>query len=186
MKAIQEKYENDKDESVAFVMLNVKGKDLLAIDELNDDLNEKDINTYKMLGLSDEPFKQVSYYYPFSGDNISNTYNSKDEIKAQKDLSKAFSYKYTYDYDKENLDLLFANIDDPTQTMDSIINYIISKQGNFGTIEEWDSFKNEVNEYCKAGGSRNDKEITVSSWRKFKRVINKSLSNPIFLMEYER
>ena len=42
MKAIQEKYlqNGDGDDSVAFVMFNVKGRDLLAIDEPNNDLTE--------------------------------------------------------------------------------------------------------------------------------------------------
>ncbi len=180
MKAIQEKYVKKEKESVAFVMLNVKGRDLLAIDEINEELKDKDKEIYKMLELTDEPFQNVNYYYPNERNNISNTYHSKDDIESQKELNKAFSYKYTYEYDKDNLDLLFSNIDDPAQTMDSIINYIISGQGNFSSIEEWGKFKSEVNEYCKAGNNRSDKEITVSSWRKFKRVINKSLNNPIF------
>ena len=39
--------------------------------------------------------------------------------KAKK--KKAKKFKYIYKYDKENLDLMFANIDDSTQTMESII-----------------------------------------------------------------
>ncbi|MEW6551099.1 MAG: ATP-binding protein [Campylobacterota bacterium] len=180
MKAIQEEYLKKEDDSVAFVMLNVKGRDLLAIDEINSDLNENDKKLYEMLGLSAKPFENVNYYYPYSRDNFSNTYHSKEYIQEQKYLNKAYTYKFTYEHDKENLDLLFANIDDPTQTMDSIVNFIISGQGKFSTIEEWETFKNEINEYCQAGNSRNDKEITVSSWRKFKRIVNKSLNNPIF------
>ncbi len=180
MKAIQEEYSKKENESVAFVMLNVKGRDLLAIDEINEDLTDKDKEIYKMLKLTDEPFQNVSYYYPNERNNISNTYHTKEDMKNQKDLNKAFSYKYTYENDKDNLDLLFSNIDDPTQTMDSIINYIISGQDNFNSIEEWEAFKSQIDENCKAGNKSNNKEITVSSWRKFKRVINKSLNNPIF------
>jgi DNA helicase HerA-like ATPase len=181
MKAIQEKYLEDDNESVAFVMLNVKGRDLLAIDEINGELRDEDKKIYKMLGLSDKPFRNVKYYYPNERQGVSNTYHSKGDIENQRRLGKAFSYKYIYEYDKDNLDLLFSNIDDPTQTMDSIINYIISGQGNFNTIENWRDFRSEVDEYCKAGSSRNDKEITVSSWRKFKRIVNKSTkNNPIF------
>lgn len=180
MKAIQEKYSKIGNESVAFVMLNVKGRDLLAIDEINEDLTDKDKEIYKMLKLTDEPFQNVSYYYPNERNNISNTYHTKEDMKNQKDLNKAFSYKYTYEHDKDNLDLLFSNIDDPTQTMDSIINYIISGQDNFNSIEGWEAFKSQIDENCKAGNKSNNKEITVSSWRKFKRVINKSLNNPIF------
>ena len=179
MKAIQEEYKQ-KDESVAFVMLNVKGKDLLAIDEINEELDDSDKEIYEMLGLNATPFENVNYYYPYSRENISNTYQSKDYIDKQKELNKAYHYKFIYEDDKDNIDLLFSNIDDPNGTMESIINYIISGQGNFNSIEEWSSFLKEVGELCKTGNSRSDKEITVSSWRKFKRVVSKSLSNPIF------
>ena len=179
MKAIQDEYMKKDEENVAFVMLNVKGRDLLAIDEPNDEFKEYDRSLYEMLGLSDKPFQNVNYYYPYASNNISNTYMAADDIKKQKDYKKAFSYKFTYEFDRDNLDLLLSNIDDPQQTMDSIINYIISGQGRFAAVENWEGFLNEISEHCKAG-NKNDKEITVASWRKFKRVISKSLSNPIF------
>lgn len=182
MKAIQEKYmnSNDEDDSIAFVMLNVKGKDLLAVDEENVNLKEKDKQIYEMLGLSGKPFENVSYYYPNSRDNMSNTYSSPEEITHKKDMNKAYSYKYIYEKDKDNLNLLFSNIDDPNQTIDSIVNYIISGQGAFDSLKNWEQFVQEIDKYCQPGRTNGDKEITVSSWRKFKRVIQKSLHNPIF------
>lgn len=64
--------------------------------------------------------------------------------------------------------------------MDSIINYIITNQGKFGGLEDWEDFLNEVQSNCKAG-SNGDKEITVASWRKFNRIIRKSIyRNEIF------
>ena len=74
---------------------------------------------------------------------------------------------------------MFSNIDDQTGTMDSIVNYIITEQGGFGEIGSWSQFKNKVDEHCKKGKVK-DQEITVMSWRKFKRIINKALSHPIF------
>lgn len=180
MKAIQEQYLKKEDESVAFVMLNVKGRDLLAIDEINEELTSQDKEIYSMLELSDEPFKKVNYYYPNERDNVSSTYHSKEDVQTQKELDKAFSYKFTYDDDKDNLDLLFSNIDDPNQTIDSIINFIINGDGKFGDIEEWESFKDEISNQCQSGKKGYGTEITVSSWKKFKRIINKSLNNPIF------
>ena len=183
LKSIQHKYLNHKNETkddVAFVLLNVKGKDLLAIDEPNDELTSADYEIYKKLELDENPFSNVKYFYPYSDNSISNTYASKQEIESQIELDKAFKYKYIFEKDKDNIDLLFSNVEDPTQTMDSIINYIISEQGNFGNIRNWEQFRNEVDEHCKPGSSK-DKEITVSSWRKFKRIVNKSTkNNPIF------
>mgnify|MGYP006279150985 CR=1 FL=1 len=182
LKSIQHKclINSNANDNLAFVLLNVKGRDLLAIDETNADLSEIDREFYlKKLGLDDEPFKNVKYFYPYADDLISNTYADRKLIAHQEGLDKAFRFKYIFEYDKENLDLLFSNIDDPAQTMDSIINYIISEQGNFGNIRNWNQFLLEVDEHCKAGSSR-DKEITVSSWRKFKRIVRKALNNPIF------
>lgn len=54
-------------------------------------------------------------------------------------------YKYLFetDEDKECLDLLFANVDDPNDTIESIINFIISNSGGFSGIETWEDFKSD-------------------------------------------
>ena len=185
MKAIQEKYlqNTDSDDSIAFVMFNVKGRDLLAIDEPNEDLtDEEKIRYTEMLGLSTEPFQNAKYYYPYSDQSKSKTYSygNNNDIDAQIDTSKGFKYKYVFEDDKLNLDLLFSNIEDSSGTMESIINFIITDQGGFGEITSWSQFINKVGEFTKAGKSGGDKEISVMSWRKFKRVVTKALNNSIF------
>lgn len=116
------------DESVAFIMMNVKGTDLLKIDELNERQNELDLirPIYEKLDLEMSAFKQVSYYYPYSKDYTSYTYEKVSTIKDRLDSHKAYQYKYLFenDEDKECLDLLFANVDDPNDTIESIIDYI--------------------------------------------------------------
>lgn len=181
LKAIQCKYlkSNEQNDNVAFVLLNVKGRDLLGIDEINTDLSSQDTYIYKLLGLDDKPFENVKYFYPYSDNTVFNTYAQRQDIDNQIKYNKAYKYKYIYEYDKDNLDLLFSSIDDPNQTMESIINYIISEQGNFGKIRNWADFLSEVGEHCNVGSSK-EKEITVSSWRKFKRIVRKAISNPIF------
>ena len=191
LKAIQESYmkktkDDLEEDSVAFVLFNVKGKDLLTIDQINDFSDEKNpakekaetIAKYKAMGLSPEPFKNVHYYYPYSIPKTSqwNTYMNAEDVTDNIKKKKAKMFKYVYEYDKDNLDLMFANIDDSTQTMDSIISYIMSGQGKFGSIKDWQSFLDAVNEKCGTGGS-SDKEIPVSSWRKFYRIIKKSIQD---------
>ena len=185
MKAIQEKYlqNTDSDDSMAFVMFNVKGRDLLAIDEPNEDLTNEEKKRYtEMLGLSTEPFQNAKYYYPYSNQSNSKTYSygQDNDIETQIDTNKAFKYKYVFEDDRLNLDLLFSNIEDSTGTMESIINFIITEQGGFGEVASWSQFINKVSEFTKAGKSGGDKEISVMSWRKFKRVITKALNNSIF------
>ena len=197
LKAIQDSYmkndpQNEDEDSVAFVLFNVKGKDLLAIDQLNDFSDERNpeqtqkdtLAKYEKLGLAAEPFKNVQYYYPYSIPQTRhwNTYMTPEEVEDNIKKKKAKKYKYIYKYDKENLDLMFANIDDSTQTMDAIISYIMSGQGKFNQISDWQEFLEAVKEKCSADTSSKDKEIPVASWRKFYRIINKSITdNKIFV-----
>lgn len=192
LKAIQDSYmkksaEVEEEDNVAFVLFNVKGKDLLAIDQLNDFSDERDpeksrketYDIYKKLGLPAEPFKNVQYYYPYSVPKTRqwNTYMTPEEVDDNIKKKKAKKFKYIYKYDKENLDLMFANIDDSTQTMDAIISYIMSGQGDFNKVNDWQEFLEAVKSKCAADSSGKDKEIPVASWRKFYRIINKSITD---------
>lgn len=193
LKAIQDKYINIEDEdgesdSVAFVVFNVKGRDLLAIDELNDfggkaDREQAVMAQYEMLGLSTKPFIQVKYFYPYSTKTKSNSYVPKELFEKQKKSQKAFQYKFTYEQDKDTIDLMFSNVEDSTQTMSGIINQIIDGQNGFNKISTWQSFIRKLEEQCEAGNTANskNKEIGVVSWRKFTRLIKKSVhNNPLF------
>lgn len=95
LKAIQDSYlkkasDDADDDSVAFVLFNVKGRDLLAIDQINDFSDESNpekvkdavFKLYESLGLSPEPFKNVHYYYPYSIKNTRhwNTYLTAEEV----------------------------------------------------------------------------------------------------------
>jgi len=181
LKNIQERYLKDvKDESVAFVFLNVKGRDLLAIDEPNEELPENDRKMYVELGLEIKPFSNVKYFYPYSKDIKSTTYADIKDVKSQQELKKAFQYKYLFEDDKESLDLLFANIDDPTQTMESIVSFITSGEGTFSGITNWEDLKDEIKKYQEKGDTGKDKTISVLSWRKFYRLFRKSLERNLF------
>jgi hypothetical protein len=197
MKAIQDGYlkrENDED-SVAFVLFNVKGKDIMAIDQLNDFADDPDelspeiakgktFELYKKMGLTPEPFKHVHYYLPngISGQAAYNTYLNDDELKDYISLKKAKQYVFNYANDKENLDLFFSNIDDSNQTIDAIQEYIIDGQGGFDKINDWQGFIELVGKHCDSQTSpaKGTKEIPVVSWRKFKRIITKALKHGIF------
>lgn len=183
LRAIQEKFRTEDGETAAFVFFNVKGRDLMAIDEANTDLSEVDKKIYNDLGLSTTPFDNVRYYYPYSKDEVTakaQSYAMPDDIRAQKAMNKAFFYKYTFDKCQDKLDLLLANEDDSTGTLESCVNYIINQEGNFRGINKWDSFSEQVDECTKAGNTGKKNEIQVTSWRKFKRCIRKAINNEIF------
>lgn len=178
MKAIQDYYTINTKESVAFVLMNVKGTDLLSIDEMNGREDElKQIKPiYDILGMDMSPFKNVTYYYPHSADYTTYTYEKEKVIKERMGLKKAYQYKYLFETteDKECLDLLFANVDDPNETIESIINFIISNNGKFNGVETWSDFQAALFEQTKPNKGEQGKEISVLSWRKFYRLFNKA------------
>lgn len=192
LKAIQDKYlfqeEEDENDSVAFVVFNVKGKDLLAIDEPNDfdgkpEKSEKVKEKYEMLHMSTKPFENVKYFYPYSTKDRSNSYVPNELFEKQKKSRKAYQYKFTYEKDKDTLDLMFSNVDDPTQTMAGIINQIADGQNGFNLISTWKSFIEKLESLNEAGNTSKsaNKEIGVLSWRKFTRHIKKLIyKNPLF------
>lgn len=195
MKAIQEQYlkksQDDKD-TVAFVIFNVKGNDLMAIDSKNDfseetsEERDKVYKEYHELGLSTEPFKQVQYFIPYYSNTSAkkSTYLSKDDIEEYIADGRLHKFKYSYEEDKESLEMLFADIDDPQQTMEAIISKIIdSNDPDFSGITTWNDFLQKVDELSQRsqptakGQQRASNEISVLSWRKFKRIINKAIHN---------
>lgn len=196
MKAIQDQYLTaDTDDSVAFVIFNVKGKDLMAIDRPNDfstdqpGEKEQVLAEYKSLGLSTEPFKNVKYYIPFTSSTTAkqSTYLSLDDIRTYMEYGQLKKFKYSYEDDKESLEMLFADIDDPQQTMEAIISKIIDEADpdfGGGHISAWTEFREKVDELSQKSQptrrgtqQRVSNEISVLSWRKFKRIINKATKN---------
>ena len=78
------------------------------------------------------------------------------------------------------MDLLLANEDDSTNTLEACVNFILNGEGQFSGVEQWKTLKETIDEYTKAGNTNSNKEIQVVSWRKFKRCISKAISNDVF------
>ncbi|MDR1973436.1 MAG: ATP-binding protein [Bacteroidales bacterium] len=184
LNAIQHKFRLDDGSTVAFVFFNVKGRDLMAIDEPNTELSAADKSIYEHLQLSTEPFKNVRYYYPYSKDTATanvQSYAKPTDVLRQKDNHKAFAYKFTFEKSQDKLDLLLANEDDSTGTLESCVNYVINGEGNFAGVSKWNTFDEKLNECTKAGANGGHKnEIQVISWRKFKRCVSKAIKNEVF------
>jgi hypothetical protein len=184
LNAIQHKFRLEDGSSAAFVFFNVKGRDLMAIDEANSELSEVDKKIYTELGLSAEPFKNVKFYYPYSKDEAMEnvqSYAKPDDVSRQKENNKAFTYKFTFDKSQDKLDLLLANEDDSTGTLESCVNFVINKEGVFSGIDKWTSLEEAIGKATQAGNKDNkNKEIQVTSWRKFKRCISKAIKNDVF------
>lgn len=177
MKAIQD-YAIKGNESVAFIMMNVKGTDLMKIDQKNERKKELDLikPVYDLLNMEMKPFEQVKYYYPFAKEYTTYTYEKESVLKERLTNKTAAQFKYLFetDEDKECLDLLFANVDDPNETIESIVNFIMANSGDFYGVETWEDFLQVVKSYTQSDKKNTTKEISVMSWRKFYRLFNKS------------
>ena len=184
LKIIQSKFRTEEGETAAFVFFNVKGRDLMAIDEPNLDLPDKDKAIYEELGISTEPFTSVKYFYPYSKDKKTanvQSYAHPDDVKKQIAEQRASLYAFTYDESKDKLDLLMANEDDSTHTLEACVNHIINGASGFHSVKRWDTLKEEIDHCTQAGSGGTKNEIQVVSWRKFKRCISKAISNDIFI-----
>ncbi|MDE6522182.1 MAG: ATP-binding protein [Muribaculaceae bacterium] len=181
LNAIQQKFRFDSGETAAFVLFNVKGRDLMAIDEPNSELSDSDKKIYKDLGLDVEPFHNVRYYYPYGKGGHLQSYAAPEDISSQKSRHIAFPYKFSFEQSLDMLDLLLANEDDSTGTLESCVNFIINGGGEFGNVSKWKTLIDKIDGCTKtgaAGGQKN--EIQVASWRKFKRCVSKAINNDIF------
>ena len=199
MKAIQDQYlsmSDLEDDSVAFVIFNVKGRDLLAIDKENDfdkdapGEKEATLAEYVNLKLSPKPFQHVKYYIPYS-DNLSakqSTYLPKEDVARYIEDEKLKKYKYVYSDDKESIEMMFSNIEDTAQTMESIISKIIDSDDNdFNSLTTWTQFLDKVSDNSMKGSSQKNanNDISVLSWRKFKRIVRKAIQDDMFANRVE-
>lgn len=174
LNALQQKSMQNGAPKVAYIFMNVKGRDLLSVDEESDRLGAVDHAMYKNMDLQEVPFRNVKYFYPYGERGTVKSYVRPDVLDRQLQSGQAKKFKFTFNEDNECLDLLFSNIEDPNQTIESIINYIISKQPPFNNVDSWGAMLEEV-QYMGEKGSSSNKEISVMSWRKFKRIVRKSV-----------
>lgn len=182
-----------KDE-VSIILFNVKGPDLLAIDQENTGLTKAQREEWQKCGLEPKPLENVTYLYPYAKRReryFTSSHPPEDVLDLQVREKRAFNFYYDVDTFKggeegtetdvgrEKLSLLFSDIDDPQSTMDSCIH-------EMGEIEadSWESLREEIEAKTQRGQSGR-KEISVQSWRKFSRLIRTRTEHDIFSSHYE-
>jgi hypothetical protein len=181
-----------KDE-VSIILFNVKGPDLLAIDQENTELKATQKDDWRKCDLEPRPLMNVTYLYPYAKrpeKQFTSSYVPPDVLDAQVQQKRAFNYYYDVDTFKggekgdetdvgrDKMSLLFSDIDDPQGTMESCIQAL-------GEIkaETWEDLRDEIQGKTQAGQS-GPKEIPVQSWRKFSRLIRTKTKHDIFSSEY--
>jgi len=162
-------------DKVTMVIFNVKGNDLLAIDEPNPHLTEAQRNEWEKCGLKPVPFQNVTYLYPFANkpnNGYTLSHVDPDILQKQQQGNRAYNYYYDVDSGRKKLSLLFSDIDDPNATMESIAHQIPEIEA-----DSWDAFRRNIQPKT-TKGSKTD--IPVVSWRKFNRLLRTRTENDLF------
>ena len=113
----------------------------------------------------------------------------KEEEESYIRCDKLKKYKYIFGEDKESIEMMFANVDDSTMTMDSIISKVLdSDDSDFRGIETWEDFEEKLGELRAGGKGQKDNSITVQSWKKFSRIFHKAIQDDMFAnrVNYEK
>ena len=196
LNALQQKYiaqyqkdvENDKEkpQKIAYLIFNVKGRDLLTLDVPNEKLTDEDRRIYtEELGVNPEEFKQVSYYYPYSKkDNRQHTQSNADwdDLHRQFNIEKnAKRYYYNFASCRDKLQYLFANEPDPSGTLESIVSYIMDCGHPFNEhVNSWSEFYNALKQVTIPGNTSTSTNIALASWKKFARIVRKFDAEDLF------
>ena len=105
-----------KKNEVAIIIFNTHKDDLLYIDEIEENITDRDRGLYDLLQISPKPFRGVTYFLPrgIDGKPISVHVPSNHQI---------YSYELKDIYDRLDL-LLSSETYDPRYNLSAIINYI--------------------------------------------------------------
>ena len=161
----------------SFVVLNVKGTDLLRLHEENPNLSPGTKSNWEKCGLSASPLQNVTYFYPYcpsEADGYAQTKLNSGIVKQNIEDEIAYCYYYDLDTARQRLQLLVEDMDDPNHTLVSCTEYCVEK---IDWETPWNRFREKLRDWS---NSTPDKKILVGSWRRFARLIGQRTKNPIF------
>ena len=182
MSAIQQRQASEQwpsDDQASFVILNVKGADLLRLHEPAKDMNEGTRREWANCDLKAEPLCKVSYYYPYSPNGAARAQTKLEASVVSENIDAGRGFRYIYDVKRvlERLLLLFEDMDDPNSTLVSCAEYCI---GNTSRNAPWSTLRLNVNEWA---DKTPDQKIPVVSWRRFSRIFRQRTQNRMFTEE---
>ena len=142
------------------VIFNVKHADLLHIDEAPTDLRDVDREMYKSLGLSIEQFDNVEYLLPR---------DPNGNPDSDSPPSNFHTYAFTLQDVHSDLDLLLAELPDPSFTLDAFTNYV---------RDYWNGDHVPFSEA--ASGGRAGRTYQVSTWQDLLNVPDAAIGNSVY------
>ena len=113
LNALLQSYEED----VAVIIFNVKHDDLLYIDQADAQaqLDEEQKKLWSVIGAKPQPFAKVSYFVPRGSTGSPNTHANTSQ------MSNFKKYSYSLGDMKGKISYLFADIEDPRDTLRPLI-----------------------------------------------------------------
>lgn len=105
---------------IAIILLNVKHGDLLMIDQPAENLSTEQIELWKLLGLEPRSFSNVHYFLPEGKETLLTCHPNSFIIPKEYQV-----YAYSLADTSDCLDLLFSNVVDKHDTIDSLIGLIM-------------------------------------------------------------
>jgi hypothetical protein len=165
-------------DKVTQIIFNVKGVDLLRIDEASPTLSDSHKAEWAKCKLEPKPFTKVKYLYPYGRSEEKGHTQSRiptDVLQRQQQRDAAFNYFYDVETGKDRLSLLFSDIEDPQSTMETIAHDFAT-----GSFETWEDLLTNANKKTEKGGGSGKNDIQVGSYRKFNRLLRTRTANDIF------
>lgn len=149
----------------AVIVLNVKHGDLMQIDEEPPELEEAQKALWIKLGLEPRPFDNVHYFCPRARNGQANSFVIPDNHNV---------FAYSLEDSVSKLDLLFSNVPDPTETIDSLVGEISNGWGTatFNQVSDWNSLLNGP-PLAQNGQSQRIGDVLKSSVGKFRRHLRR-------------
>lgn len=173
MNSIQQKM----GERIKTIIFNVKGTDLLRIDEKPEaPLSDAQVKEWEKCRLEAVPFNNVTFFYPYSAksNNFTISHANHDVLSKQYSDGRAFNYFYDIETAKNKLALLFSDIDDPNATMESIVHQLLDIE-----VDSWKDLKELIVPKAQKGTDQSG-DISKLSWRKFKRLLETRIDHALF------
>lgn len=81
LSSIFQKYQSENNEKIATVLFNVKGYDLLFLDQVAENLSDEDKEMYKKLDMEVKAFENVQFFAPYKDDGVNlNTLRTNEDL----------------------------------------------------------------------------------------------------------
>ena len=162
-------------QQAGFIILNVKGGDLLQLDEVDPELDDNTRRDWEKCGLEAGPLENVTYFFPYGGSDFkSQTRLDSAAVEARVKGGKAYRYYYDARRTLEHMSLLVEDIDDPRDMFASCVHYCMDQIDH---TSEWQDLREKVQTWAQ---SAPDKKVPVVSWRRFARLFEQRTRNVMF------